>query len=124
MQGYLIETCGTALGVCALAVLVLWSARRLGVGRPSGPIELCGHLPLDARRAIFLVKVGEEVFIVGASEGGFTTLGGRARASPPRWGKSPRARCPPPAPRQARRSETCSPGPSGGGKRRDRGAAR
>ncbi len=75
MQGYLIETFVTLLGVCALAVAVLWGARRLGVGRPSGPIELCGHLPLDARRAIYLVKVGEQVFIVGVSEGGFTKLG-------------------------------------------------
>ena len=83
MQGYLIETCVTLLGVCALAVLVLWSARRLGVGRPSGPIELCGHLPLDARRAIYLVKVGEQVFIVGASEGGFTKLGEIAASEVP-----------------------------------------
>lgn len=75
VQGYLIETFVTLLGVCALAVVVLWGARRLGVGRPSGPIELCGHLPLDGRRAIYLVKVGEQVFVVGASEGGFTKLG-------------------------------------------------
>jgi flagellar biogenesis protein FliO len=89
MQGYLIETCVTLLGVCALAVLVLWSARRLGVGRPSGPIELCGHLPLDARRAIYLVKVGEQVFIVGASEGGFTKLGEIAASEVPAAGITP-----------------------------------
>jgi flagellar biosynthetic protein FliO len=83
MQGYLVETFVTLLGVCALAVAVLWGARRLGVGRPSGPIELCGHLPLDARRAIYLVKVGEQVFIVGVSEGGFTKLGEIAAAEMP-----------------------------------------
>jgi flagellar biogenesis protein FliO len=75
MQGYIIETFVTLVAVCALAVVVLWGARRLGVGRPSGPIDLCGHLPLDARRAIYLVRVGEQVFIVGVSEGGFTKLG-------------------------------------------------
>jgi flagellar biogenesis protein FliO len=75
MQGYLIETFVTLLGVCALALVVLWGARRLGVGRPSGPIELCGHLPLDARRAIYLVRVGAQVFIVGVADGGFTKLG-------------------------------------------------
>lgn len=73
--GYIIETLVTLLAVCALAFVVLWSARRLGVGRANGPIELHGHLPLDARRAIYLVKVGAQVFIVGVGEGGFTKLG-------------------------------------------------
>jgi len=73
--GYLIETLATLLAVCAAAFLVLWGARRLGVGRPSGPIELRGHLPLDGRRAIYLVKVGAQLFIVGVGEGGFTKLG-------------------------------------------------
>lgn len=73
--GYLIETFVTLVAVCGLAFVVLWGARRLGLGRPSGPIELRGHLPLDARRAIYLVKVGDQVFVVGVGEGGFTKLG-------------------------------------------------
>jgi len=73
--GYVIETFVTLLAVCALAVLVLWGARRAGIGRASGPIELLGHLPLEARRAIYLVKVGDQVFVVGVGEGGFTKLG-------------------------------------------------
>jgi flagellar biogenesis protein FliO len=73
--GYLVETLVTLLAVCALAVLVLWGARRVGVGRPSGPLELRGHLPLDARRAIYLIKVGDHLFVVGVGEGGFTKLG-------------------------------------------------
>ena len=73
--GYLIETFVTLLGVCALSVLVLWGARRVGLGRASGSIELCGHLPLEGRRAIYLVRVGAQVFIVGVGEGGFTKLG-------------------------------------------------
>jgi flagellar protein FliO/FliZ len=72
---YLLETLVTLVGVCGLAFVVLWGARRLGIGRPSGPIELRGHLPLDARRSIYLVKVGEQVFVVGVGEGGFTKLG-------------------------------------------------
>jgi flagellar biogenesis protein FliO len=75
MEAYILETFVTLLGVCALALVVLWGARRLGVGRPTGPIELYGHLPLDARRAIYLVRVGAQVFIVGVGEGGFTKLG-------------------------------------------------
>jgi flagellar biogenesis protein FliO len=75
MEAYILETFVTLVGVCALALVVLWGARRLGVGRPTGPIELYGHLPLDARRAIYLVRVGTQVFIVGVGEGGFTKLG-------------------------------------------------
>jgi len=74
-SGYLVETFVTLIAVCGLAFVVLWGARRLGIGRPSGPIELRGHLPLDARRAIYLVKVGDQVFVVGVGEGGFTKLG-------------------------------------------------
>ena len=73
--GYLVETLVTLLAVCALAVLVLWGGRRLGLGRPSGPLALRGHLPLDARRAVYLVQVGEHVFVIGVSETGFTKLG-------------------------------------------------
>jgi len=81
--GYIIETFVTLLAVCALAFVVLWGARRMGLGRPSGPIELRGHLPLDARRAIYLVKVGDQVFVVGVGEGGFTKLGEIPAASLP-----------------------------------------
>lgn len=73
--GYLIETFVTLVGVCALAALVLWAARRAGIAKSTGPIELRGYLPLDGRRAIALVKVGATVFVVGVGEGGFTKLG-------------------------------------------------
>jgi flagellar biogenesis protein FliO len=76
--GYLVETFVTLLAVCALAVLVLYGAKRLGVGRASGPIELRGQLPLDGldgRRSIYLVKVGTQVFVVGVAEGGMTKIG-------------------------------------------------
>jgi flagellar protein FliO/FliZ len=72
---YIVETLVTLLGVVALAVLVLYGGRRLGVGRPSGPLELVGRLPLDARRAVYLIRVGKLVYVVGASEGGLTRLG-------------------------------------------------
>lgn len=72
---YIVETLVTLVGVVLLAVLVLYGGRRLGVGRPSGPLELVGRLPLDARRAVYLVRVGRLVYVVGASEGGLTRLG-------------------------------------------------
>src|SRR4051794_28247606 len=73
--GYLVETFVTLLAVCGLAFVVLYGARRLGIGRPRGPISLLGQLPLDARRSIYLVQVGEQVLVVGASEAGITKLG-------------------------------------------------
>jgi flagellar biogenesis protein FliO len=89
--GYLVETFVTLACVCAFAVAVLWGARRMGVGRASGPIELRGHLPLDARRSIYLVKVGEQVFVVGVGEGGFSKLGEMPASELPRIEAEPPA---------------------------------
>lgn len=72
---YLVETFITLLAVCALAVVVLWGAKRMGLGRSSGPIELLGHLQLDARRAVYLVRVGAQVYVIGMSESGMLKLG-------------------------------------------------
>lgn len=71
---YLVETLVTLLAVLAVAILVLVGARRLGVGAPQGPLELVGRLPLDARRVIYLVRVGSQVLVVGASEAGLSKL--------------------------------------------------
>lgn len=73
--GYIVQTFVTLLAVCAIAFAILYGGRRLGLGRPRGPIALVGQLPLDARRSIYLVKVAESVIVVGASEAGFTKLG-------------------------------------------------
>jgi flagellar protein FliO/FliZ len=81
---YLLETLVTLLGVCAFAALVLYGARRVGVGRATGGLELLGRLPLDARRSIVLVKIGETVFVVGVGDGGMTKLGELAAADVPR----------------------------------------
>jgi flagellar biogenesis protein FliO len=72
---YIAETFVTLLLVCLVAVAVLYGARRFGIGRARGPIDLVGQLPLDARRAIYLVRVGKQVLVVGASEAGLSRLG-------------------------------------------------
>jgi flagellar protein FliO/FliZ len=74
-SSYLIETFVTLVAVCLIAFVVLYGARRLGIGRAQGPIHLVGQLPLDARRSVYLVKVGEQVLVVGVAEGGMTKLG-------------------------------------------------
>ena len=81
MTGYIVQTVLVLLLVCVLAAAVLYGARKLGVGRGHGPLRLVGHLPLDARRGIFLVRVGDSrVLVVGAAEGGLTKLGEMAEA--------------------------------------------
>jgi flagellar biogenesis protein FliO len=72
---YVLETLVTLLGIVALSVLVLLGARRAGMGRSAGPLELVGRLPLDGRRAVYLVRVGPTVYVVGASEAGIAKLG-------------------------------------------------
>jgi flagellar biogenesis protein FliO len=72
---YVVETLVTLLGVIALAAAVLYAARRIGVGRPGGPLELVGRLPLDGRRAVYLVRVAKIIYVVGASEAGLAKLG-------------------------------------------------
>ncbi len=72
---YVIETIVTLLAIVILAALVVYAARRVGVGRPQGPLELVGRLPLDGRRAVYLVRVDQKVFVLGASEAGLAKLG-------------------------------------------------
>ena len=72
---YLVETFITLVVVIAIAFIALVGAKRLGFGRPHGPLRIVGRLPLDARRSIYLVQVADQVLILGASEGGITKLG-------------------------------------------------
>ncbi len=75
MTSYFLQTLLLLGVVCAFAVVALVSAKRIGLGRAHGPIELLGALPLEPRRSVYLLRVGEKVFLVGAGEGGFTKLG-------------------------------------------------
>jgi len=72
---YVVETIVTLSLVLGLAVLILFAARRAGVGRPSGPLSVAGRLVLDPRRAIYLVRVADSIYVIGASEAGLSKLG-------------------------------------------------
>jgi flagellar protein FliO/FliZ len=86
VASYFIQAMVTVLAMVVLAVLILYGGRRLGLGRSSGPLELLGRLPLEARRAVYLVRVGKVVYVVGASEGGLTRLGELDAEAVPRGG--------------------------------------
>jgi flagellar protein FliO/FliZ len=74
MGVYVAETLLTLGCVVGLAFIVVHFARRTGIGGVQGPAELVGRLPLDARRTIYLVKIGTRVLVLGAGEGGLRLL--------------------------------------------------
>jgi flagellar protein FliO/FliZ len=74
LGSYIVQTLVTLTGVVALAVLILYAARRFGMGRAAGPLELVGRLPLDGRRTVYLVRVGRRVLVLGAGDQALTSL--------------------------------------------------
>lgn len=72
---YLLESLLVLLALGGLAVLLLYGARRLGVGRSVGSVELLARLPLEPRRSVYVVRVLDRVWVLGASEAGLTQLG-------------------------------------------------
>jgi len=71
---YLLQTL-LALGAMLLvAMVVLWGARRLGLGAATGPLHLLARLPLEPRRTLYVVRVGPTALVIGASEGGLVKL--------------------------------------------------
>lgn len=65
--------------VCLLAYLILGKAlpRLMRVQPPTAPrrmLEVIDRLPLDQRRSIMVVKLGDRYFLVGATETGISLL--------------------------------------------------
>ncbi|HWO11843.1 MAG TPA: flagellar biosynthetic protein FliO [Polyangiaceae bacterium] len=75
LESYVIESVGLLVVVAAVAVLVSIVARRAGLGRSLGSIELLARLPLETRRSVYVVRVLDRVLIIGASEAGLVKLG-------------------------------------------------
>lgn len=84
--GQLLQTVFMLVAVCALAYLVLGklvprllgmtaAGRRALVAAPSrGVLHVVDRLPLDPRRALLVVRVGDEHFLVGLAEQSMTML--------------------------------------------------
>lgn len=84
--GQLLQTVFMLVAVCALAYLVLGklvprllgmtaAGRRALVATPSqGVLHVVDRLPLDPRRSLMVVRVGDEHFLVGLAEQSMTML--------------------------------------------------
>lgn len=72
----LVQTLLALVAVCVLAWVVLrWSARRgLGIGATGGAVRVVERIALDARRTLYVVKVGERVLLLGAGDGAAPTM--------------------------------------------------
>jgi len=75
LSRYVVETLVTLLAVVALSIVLLSALRRVGVGKLGGPLELVARLPLEGRRAVYLVRAGETVYVLAASENALAKLG-------------------------------------------------
>lgn len=71
---YVVQTAVTLVGIAVLAWLIITFGRRVGLPRADGTLRLRGRLALDARRAVYLVEVGDRVLVLGAGEGGISKL--------------------------------------------------
>lgn len=66
-----IEVLLTLAGVLVLAYVVLRIAlpRFFGMRTSNaGPIQVVAHYPLEPKKMLYLVKIGEQVFLIGTSE--------------------------------------------------------
>jgi flagellar biogenesis protein FliO len=75
LSTYLLESALVLAAVVGLAWFVSFLARRAGVVRGASSLELLARLPLEARRAVYVVRVLDQVLILGASETGLAKLG-------------------------------------------------
>lgn len=71
----LVQAVAMLLGVCVLAWLVLRFASQRGLGLGQGQrVKVLERVPLDARRMIYVVQIGERVLVLGGGEGASPTL--------------------------------------------------
>lgn len=75
LESYVTESVALLLVVALVVVVVSLAARRAGLGRALGPIELLARLPLEQRRSVYVVRVVDQLLIIGCSEAGLVKLG-------------------------------------------------
>jgi flagellar biogenesis protein FliO len=89
LSRYVVETVISLVAIAALSIVLLSALRRAGVGKANGPLELLARLPLEGRRAVYLVRVAETVYVLGASENAMQKLGELPEAALPKLAQEP-----------------------------------
>lgn len=91
LSRYVVETVISLVAIVALSIVLLSALRRAGIGKASGPLELLARLPLEGRRAVYLVRVGDTVYVLGASENAMQKLGELPQGALPLIAEEPRS---------------------------------
>jgi len=86
LESYVTESVAILLVVALVVLVVSLAARRAGLGRSLGPIELLARLPLEPRRSVYVVRVVDQLLIIGCSEAGLVKLGELPKGALPESG--------------------------------------
>ena len=78
---YVVESLATIAVFGGALYVATRALRRISGERAGGPLEVLARQPLDGRRAVYLVRVGKRVLIVGAGDGALTRLGSTSLAA-------------------------------------------
>lgn len=72
----LLQSLLALLGVCVLAWVILRAGARrgFGVGPAGKTIRVLERVPLDARRALYVVRAGDRTLLLAASDAGGVQL--------------------------------------------------
>lgn len=75
LQSYVTASIAIVGITVSLAVALSFAARRAGAGRVLGPVELVARLPLEPRRTVYVVRIADQVLVLGSSDAGLIKLG-------------------------------------------------
>lgn len=76
MGTVIVQTICALVGVCALAtVLLRVGGARFGGSGADSPMRIVGRLPLEPRRALLVVRVGQRTMMLATSESGIQPVG-------------------------------------------------
>jgi len=62
------------LGAGALAWLLLRALAQRGLGKTEGPVRVVQRIPLEAQRALYVVRAGDKTLLIGCGQGASPSL--------------------------------------------------
>ena len=72
---YILQSLGTVVVFGGAVWLATWGLRKIGINpKHQNVLEILARQPLEHRRAIYVVRIGKKVLVIGASDGSLTRL--------------------------------------------------